>query len=79
MPTILIGVPNRIAMAHAAVLGQLFADVTYIYSKMIGVDPGSNPEVASIRETSTRFLSSAAKEMRDNDLSIERAAWELTK
>ena len=77
MPTLLIGVPGEITMEHSAVLGQLFADVTFIYSRMIGVDPGSNPEVEDIRTASTSFLSSAAKEMRENKLSIEKAARKL--
>ncbi|MCL2317878.1 MAG: hypothetical protein FWC44_02320, partial [Methanomassiliicoccaceae archaeon] len=67
-----------ITMEHSAVLGQLFADITFIYSAMIGVDPGSNPEVTSIRIASTSFLSSAAEEMRDNDLPIEKAARKLS-
>ena len=79
MPTILVSIPNKITMAHSAVLGQLFADITFIYSRMVNVDPGDNPEVQSIRENSTRFLSSAAKEIREKDVPIEKAAWELTK
>jgi hypothetical protein len=79
MPTILIGIPDKISMTHAAILGQLFADVTFIYSRMIGVDPGSNPEVQSIRDNSSRFLSSVAKEMREKDVPIDKAVWKLTK
>jgi len=79
MPTIFIGVPGKVSMSHSAVLGQLFADITFIYSNMINVRSGENPEVQSIRENSSRFLSSGAKEIREKDLPIENVARELTK
>ncbi len=64
MPTILIEIPCEPSLKHAAVIGQLFADVTYIYSRFKGVDPGSNPEVKSVRERSAQLLSKTAERIR---------------
>lgn len=64
MPTMLIDVPGEATMTHSAVLGQLFADVTFVYSRLIGVDPGSNPEIKSVKDLSAKLLSSAAEELR---------------
>lgn len=72
MPTILIEVPCKLSLRHAAVIGQLFADVTFIYSRFIGVNPGSNPEVKSVRERSAQLLSKVAEEIR-NGRTIEDA------
>ena len=78
MPTLLIEIPREVDMELSAILGQLFADITFIYSGIIGVDPGSNPKVSFIREKSSFFLASAAEEMRKKDLPIEKAARKLT-
>lgn len=56
MPTIKINVLGELSFDHAAALGQLWADVTFCYSKMIGVDPGSSPEVKSVRDRSAEML-----------------------
>jgi hypothetical protein len=56
MPTILLTVeqPN---LAASAWLGQLWADVTLVYSRLVGVDPGSNPEVKAVRNRAATWLS----------------------
>lgn len=56
MPTVLVVVdqPDLIASAW---LGQLWADTTLVYSRLIGVDPGSNPEVKSVRTRAAEWLS----------------------
>ena len=72
MPTILIETCDEPSLKHAAVIGQLFADVTYIYSRLSGVDPGSNPEVKSVRERSAQLLSKVAENIR-NGHTIEEA------
>jgi len=55
MPTILIAVqqPDLVASAW---LGQLWADTTLVYSRLIGVDPGSNPEVKAVRTRAAAWL-----------------------
>lgn len=72
MPTILIKVPCKPTLRHAAVIGQLFADVTYIYSRFSGLDPASNPEVKAVRERSADLLSKAAEKIR-RGRTIEKA------
>lgn len=73
MPTLLFEIPMQPSLKHAAVIGQLFADVTYIYSRLLGIDPGSNPEVKAVRERSAELLSEAAREIRrNNNYSIGR-------
>jgi hypothetical protein len=57
MPTIKINVLGKLSFDHAAALGQLWADLTFCYSKMMGVDPGSNPEVKHVRDRSAKLLS----------------------
>lgn len=59
MPTIKITVHGDLTLEHAAVLGQLWADVTFCYSKMVKVDPGSNPEVKYVRDRSAKLLAEA--------------------
>ncbi|HVP10340.1 MAG TPA: hypothetical protein VMV94_04035 [Phycisphaerae bacterium] len=56
MPTALISVdsPN---LEVSAWLGQLWADTTLVYSRLIGVDPGSNPEVKAVRSRAAQWLS----------------------
>lgn len=58
MPTILITV-DEINLAASAWLGQLWADTTLVYSRLIGVDPGSNPEVKAVRTRASSWLSDA--------------------
>lgn len=55
MPTILLAV-NRIDLTTAAWLGQLWADTTLAYSRLIGADPGSNPEVKAVRSRAAAML-----------------------
>ena len=64
MPTMLLEVKGVLTMEHSAVLGQLFADVTFIYSRMMGIDPGSNPEVKFVRERSAKLLKEFAAKLR---------------
>jgi len=64
MPTMLISVAGTPSLAHSAVLGELFSDVTFVYSRMIGIDPGSNPEVKYVRERSGTLLASFAEQLR---------------
>ena len=56
MPTVKITVNGDLSIEHAAVLGQLWADITFCYSKLANVDPGSNPEVKFVRDRSERLL-----------------------
>ena len=65
MPSFLIRVCGELSMAHSAVLGQLFSDVTFVYSRMTGIDPGSNPEVKFVRERSGQLLGDFARQLRE--------------
>ncbi len=67
MPTILVTV-DRIDLAASAWLGQLWADATLAYARLIGVDPGSNPEVKAVRTRASGWLAdkSAALAMIEN-------------
>ncbi len=60
MPTFKIVVHGDLTTGHAATLGQLWADVTFCYSRMMNVDPGSNPEVKHVRDRSARLLAEYA-------------------
>ena len=73
MPTVLIEVPKEPSLELSAVLGQLFADVTFIYSRLAGIDPGSNPEVKSVRERSADLLAATADIIRKGKVGIEDA------
>ena len=73
MPTVLIEVPGAPSLKLSAVLGQLFADVTFIYSRLVGIDPGSNPEVKFVRERSAALLAEVAKRVREQNVPIEAA------
>jgi hypothetical protein len=64
MPAIKITVHGGLTLEHAAVLGQLWADITFFYSRMAGVDPGSNPEVKYVRDRSAKLLAQAAQKKR---------------
>ena len=65
MPSLLLRVKGELRMEHSAVLGQLFSDVTFVYSRLMGIDPGSNPEVKFVRERSAKLLSAFAAGLRD--------------
>ena len=73
MPTVLIEVSKEPTMELSAVLGQLFADVTFIYSRLAGIDPGSNPEVKFVRERSAKLLADTAETVRKGSIRIEDA------
>jgi glucose-6-phosphate isomerase len=59
MPTILITV-DEIDLTASAWLGQLWADLTLVYARLIGVDPGSNPEVKAVRSRASAWLADKA-------------------
>jgi len=73
MPTIGIEISQKPSLRHAAVIGQLFADITFIYSRLNGIDPGSNPEVKSVRDRSSELLGIVAEKLRRHNFSIEEA------
>lgn len=56
MPTIKITTQGKLSLEHAAVLGQLWADITFCYAKLKNVDPGSSPEVKYVRDRSAELL-----------------------
>jgi hypothetical protein len=60
MPSIKITVHGDITIEHAAVLGQLWLDLTYFYARMVNVDPTSNPEIKLVRDRSAKLLAEAA-------------------
>ena len=64
MPSLLLEIPGIPGPDHSAVLGQLFADVTFVYSRMMGIDTGSNPEVKFVRQRSAALLKEFAAELR---------------
>ncbi len=77
MPSLLFEIPSKPTLKHSAILGQLFADITYVYSRLKGIDPGSNPEVKFVRERSADLLSKLAGMKRDNpDKSADSAIFE---
>ncbi len=61
MPSIKITVHGDLTLDHAAVLGQLWIDLTYCYAQMVNVDPCSNPEIKLVRDRSAKLLSAAAR------------------
>lgn len=64
MPSILLQIKGELSPLHSAVLGQLFSDVTFVYSRLMGIDPGSNPEVKFVRERSGVLLADFAAALR---------------
>jgi hypothetical protein len=60
MPTLKIVVRGDLTIDHAAILGQLWADITFCYSRIVNVDPGSNPEVKYVRDRSATLLAQFA-------------------
>ena len=65
MPSVLLEIVGEPGQALSAVLGQLFADVTFVYSRMMGIDPGSNPEVKFVRQRSAELLKGFASRLRE--------------
>jgi hypothetical protein len=72
MPTILLEISCKPSLKHAALIGQLFADITLVYASLIGTNPGSNPEVKAVRERAAQLLSTSAKKIRNGQI-IEKA------
>ena len=64
MPSIKITVHGELTLEHAAILGQLWTDLTFFYSRMKNVDPCSNPEIKMVRDRSARLLAEAAAKKR---------------
>lgn len=60
MPCVRINVLGKPNLRHAAVLSQLWADITFCYSRLKNIDPGSNPEVKFVRDRSARLLAEGA-------------------
>ncbi|MBN2562931.1 MAG: hypothetical protein JXQ75_18565 [Phycisphaerae bacterium] len=60
MPTVLI-VVDQVDLTVSARLGQLWADTTLVYLRLIGVDPGSNPEVKAVRTRAAEWLANKAE------------------
>lgn len=56
MPCVKITLHGRPSLEHAAVIGQLWADITFWYSRLMNIDPGSNPEVKAVRERAAILL-----------------------
>lgn len=63
MPTLLITV-DTLTLEASAWLGQLWADITLVYSRMIGVDAGSNPEVKAVRTRAGQWLADKGAAMK---------------
>lgn len=59
MPVVVIAA-DQVDLAASAWLGQLWADTTLVYSRLIGADPGSNPEVKAVRTRAGQWLASKA-------------------
>jgi hypothetical protein len=57
MPVIKIELKGRLSYDHGIILGQLWQDLAACYAKILGLDPGSNPEVRAVREQSDEILS----------------------
>ena len=64
MPCAKIQLRTPPSLDVAAVLGQLWSDVTFFYSKLRGVDPGSNPEVKYVRDRAAALLTAEAERRR---------------
>lgn len=61
MPTLKITTHGPLSYSHLLYLGQLWADLTYCYSRLIGVEPGINPEVQMVRDRSSSLLAKGKK------------------
>ncbi|HOZ48245.1 MAG TPA: hypothetical protein PLO37_23080 [Candidatus Hydrogenedentes bacterium] len=64
MPAIKIVLHGGPTLRHAAIISQLWADLTYCYSRLKSIDPGSNPEVRFVRDRSAKLLAEGAAEQR---------------
>jgi hypothetical protein len=64
MPALLIELAGAPRPRHSAVLGQLFADATYVYARLRNLDPGANPEVKAVRDRGDDLLAQAARALR---------------
>jgi hypothetical protein len=64
MPCIKITIHGRPNLKHAAVLSQLWADITFCYSRLKNIDPGSNPEIKFVRDRAAQLLSEGATKVR---------------
>ena len=62
MPTVVIAVREP-DLPVSAWLGQLWADTTLVYSRLIGADPGNNPEVKAVRTRAASWLADKATAM----------------
>ncbi|MBN1900132.1 hypothetical protein JW926_02250 [Candidatus Sumerlaeota bacterium] len=60
MPCIKVTLHGNLNEKHAAVVSQLWADMTFCYSRLKDIDPGSNPEVKAVRDRAARLLSEYA-------------------
>jgi hypothetical protein len=60
MPCIKITLHGALNDKHAAVISQLWADMTFCYSRLKHIDPGSNPEVKAVRDRSASLLADGA-------------------
>ena len=66
MPCVKIQLSTPPSLDLAAVLGQLWADVTFFYSRLKDVDPGSNPEVKNVRDRAAALLTAEAARRRND-------------
>ena len=64
MPCIKITTHGSLSPKHAASLSQLWADITFCYSRLKGIDPGSNPEVKFVRDRAALLLAEGAAKLR---------------
>jgi hypothetical protein len=64
IPCIKITIHGRPGLMHAAVLSQLWADITFCYSRLKSIDPGSNPEVKHVRDRAATLLAEGAAKRR---------------
>jgi len=61
MPCVKVMLHGRPAIEHAAVISQLWADITFCYSRLMNIDPGSNPEVKAVRDRAVKLLAEGIK------------------
>jgi len=61
MPVVEVMLHGAPSLEHSAVIGQLWADVTYCYSRLMNIDPGSNPEVKAVRDRAAKLLAESAR------------------
>lgn len=61
MPSLKVTLHGPLNEKHAAVISQLWADMTFCYSRLQHIDPGSNPEVKAVRDRAASLLVEGAK------------------